>query len=65
MPMNSVGLPTVCGAESSSSPPSRWRIPRTRSVAKNLSATRPTKKGAAIAAIGLTVYGQCVRVPIP
>ena len=63
--MNSVGLPDVCGAASSSTPPTRRRMPKTRSVAKNRSATRPTKNGAAIAAIGLTVYGQCVSVYIP
>jgi hypothetical protein len=40
-------------------------MPKTRSVAKKRSATSPTKNGAAMAAIGLTVKGQWVSVPIP
>src|SRR5918994_543748 len=63
--MNSVGLPVVCGTASIVTPPRRCSTPSTRSVGKNRSATNPRKNGAAMAAIGFTVYGQCVRCSMP
>jgi hypothetical protein len=65
MTMNSVGVPDVAGVASSTSPPSRCSVPSAFWVAKYRSATSPTKNGAAIAAIGFTVYGQKVSVPMP
>ena len=61
----SVGSSVVRGTASSTSPPAMCSTPSTFCVAKNRSAMSPTKNGAAIAAIGFTVYGQCVSVPIP
>jgi hypothetical protein len=63
--MNAVGLPVACGAARSTSPPARCSTPRTFCVAKYRSATSPTKNGAAMAAIGLTVNGQWVSVSMP
>src|SRR6188768_2531761 len=63
--MNSVGVPDTDGVTSSTSPPSRCSVPSAFCVAKYRSATSPTKKGAAMAAMGFTVYGQKVSVPMP
>src|SRR5688500_4187003 len=63
--MKSVGVAVVCGTASRIAPPSRCSAPSTFCVAKKRSATRPTKKGATMAAIGFTVNGQCVSVSIP
>src|SRR5829696_8306189 len=65
MMMNSVGVADVDGVASSTRPPSRCRVPSAFWVAKYRSATKPTKNGAAIAAIGFTVYGQKVSVLMP
>src|SRR5688572_143077 len=65
MTMNSVGVADVAGVASRTSPPSRCSVPSAFCVAKYRSATSPTKNGAAIAAMGLTVYGQKVSVSIP
>src|SRR3954469_15832278 len=63
--MNSVGLPAVRGTASSTSPPMRCSTPSAFCVAKYRSATSPTKKGAAIAAIGFTLNGQELSVAMP
>src|SRR5678815_3523937 len=63
--MNSVGVPVVDGVMSSTSPPSRCSVPSAFCVAKYRSATSPTKKGAAMAAMGFTVYGQKVSFSMP
>src|SRR5947208_2939751 len=63
--MNSPGFPVARGTASMITPPSRWSTPSTFCVAKKRSATNPRKKGAAMAAIGFTVYGHCVRRSIP
>src|SRR5216683_1141121 len=63
--MNVVGSAEKRGAAKRITPPSRCRVPRTFSVAKYRSATRPRKNGATMAATGLTVYGQCVSVAMP
>src|SRR5215203_2538089 len=63
--MKSVGVPDVDGVTSSTSPPMRCSVPSAFCVAKYRSATSPTKNGAAMAAMGFTVYGQKVSVPMP
>src|SRR4051812_804025 len=63
--MNSVGFPAVRGTASSTSPPMRCSTPSAFCVAKYRSATSPTKKGAAIAAIGFTLNGQELSVAMP
>ena len=55
---------TTSGAQNSRIPPTMCNSPSTRSVAKNRSATMPSRKGERIAAIGPTEYAQPMDSPM-